>query len=111
MWLKEFLLSHGFRLEKANQAAINSKTISKCEYLFLMGRTCDQLRLQEEILLHSGAFHAAEYLQKAITELECLQDMVAVYDDTQEDNTDDKNTDSSEVQGAKVLKFNEKRPA
>lgn len=113
MWLKDFLLHHGFKLGKENQRVISAKTISQSEYSFLMGCSCEQLRIQEEVLLHSGAFHAAEYLRKAIQELELLQDMIDEYQPHKKDHHNDKSKhpDLLGAQRAKVLKFNETRPA
>lgn len=114
MWLKNFLRSNGYRVGKANEQALAAKTISMQEYQFLIDRSCDQLRIQEEILLHSGAFHAVEYLQKAIEELELLTSMVDMYHDTHkgiQNGTDaSKSSDFIQTQRAKILKFDEKRP-
>lgn len=113
MWLKDFFKHYGFKLGKENQQVLDTKTISQKEYSFLIDRSCEQLRIQEEVLLHSGAFHAAEHLNKAIQELELLQDMVDEYQSYQKDRDNDKrqHTDLLGTQRAQVLKFNETRPA
>lgn len=112
MWLKTFLIKNGYRFGRETQEIIDQKTISKAEYSFLLSHTAEQLRLHEEMLIHSGAFHAAHYIEKAVSELELLQECIQnEKDEGENQNDNESSSDTSGTQGAQILKFHEKGSA